>query len=222
MTGLTSQGHQSFRGIAKQLYQKLGIDKYNLLDAIGDAEDGSENSLVGLIHTPKSKQDIHYLASWLGMMGHQKNILAFLPDTSGGDSLHEVFVGDRDMQHLRKSLTSHGIPFRTLVPGKRGTNIFVYDQGTQLSPNVERFAQTHHGQVHTSRGTGQFVGDPSWTSRSKGRAEYRRVISDYEAAAGGGNSSGKPKPSGQRRAASGGVVQRGLMYEPGQFVAKEY
>lgn len=193
------------------------------MDAIGDAEDGSENSLVGLIHTPKSPQDIHYLSAWLGMMGHQKNVLAFVPKTSGGDTLHEMFVGERDLAHLRKSLTTHAIPYRTLVPGKRGTNIFVYDQGSQASPNVQRFAETHNGTVHSTRGSGEFVGDSTWTSRVKGRSEYRRVISAYEEAAGGNRAARTPVPeSGQRKAPGSGLVQRGLMYQPGSFLPKEY
>ena len=223
MTGLTSQGHQSFRGIARQLLKKIGVSKANLLDAIGDAEDGSENSLATLIHEPKSKRDVQYLAAWLGMMGHQKNVLAFTPDDSGSDRLHEVFVGDRDLQHLRKSLTQHAIPFRTLVPGKAGTNIFVYDQGGQSAHNVQRFAQTHNAQIHSTIGTGDFVGDPSWTSRSKGRAAYRQIISSYEGAAGGGNSAGAAQSVGTRQAPSGGgSIERGIYYKPGTFVPKPF
>ena len=223
MTGLTSQGHQNFRGIAHQLLEKIGVKRGQLLDAIGDAEDGSENSIATLIHEPKSSRDIQYLAAWMGLMGHQKNVLAFSPDDHGNDRLHEIFVGDRDLDHLRKSLTQHAIPFRTLVPGKQGTNIFVYDQGSQLSPNVQRFADTHHATLHSTIGTGSLVGDPSWTSRSKGREAYRNIISTYEGAA-GGNDSSRSAGVGKRQApgSGAGLVSRGIFYKPGTFVPKPY
>lgn len=219
MTALTSQGHQNFRGIARQLMSKIGITKSQMLDAIGDAEDGSENSLVSLIHEPKSKDDINYLAAWLGMTGHQKNVLAFTPDSAGQDKLHEMFVGDTDLDHLRSSLTQHAIPFRTLVPGKQGTNIFVFDRNGQLSPNVARFVQTHHADVHTTGGTGNFVGDPTWSSRSKGRQAYRQIISSYEGSAGSRRPTGT---TGIRQAPASGSIERGIFYKPGTFVPKPF
>jgi len=223
MTGLTSQGHQNFRGIAKGLLSKIGVGRAKLLDAIGDAEDGSENSLATIINEPKSARDIQYLAAWMGMMWHQKNVLAFSPDDHGNDRLHEIFVGDRDLDHVRKSLTQHAIPFRTLVPGRQGTNIFVYDQGNQLSPNVQRFAETHHATVHSTIGTGNLVGDPSWSSRSKGRAAYRQVISAYEGAAGGNDSAGSAGVGKRQAPGSGsGLVSRGIYYKPGTFIPKAF
>lgn len=223
-SSLTSQNQQQLRGIARQLFKQLGIKKGQLHDAIGDtAAWGAENSVAGWIDDDDiDDARVKYLAAWLGNRYNQKNVLKFIGHSNGKDLLHDVVVGDANLEGLRDSLTKHGLEYRTIIPSRDGrTRILMYDEGGRLAKNVGNFAETHRASLHTTPGTGEFIGDPAWSSRPKARQQYRQTISEYEAAQGGGNPSGPPSLPA-RNAPAGGAIVRGQNYPGGQRLPDPY
>ena len=221
-SSLTSQNQQQLRGIAKQLFTQLGIKKGQLLNAIGDTSAwGAEPSVAGHINEDIDPARLKYLAAWLGNRYNQKNVLTFLGHSGGKDLLHDLTVGDTDLEGIRKSLTTHGLDYRTLIPDRHQTRIMMFDEGGKLQNNVKTFAETHRAQIHSTPGTGEFVGDPAWTSRPRAREQYRKVIGEFESSQGGGDPSG-PAGRSATNSPSGGSVIRGQFYPGGQRLPNPY
>jgi hypothetical protein len=234
LTASQSSGQAGFRHIALDLLGKLGIRQHQVEDAIGDWSDGAENSVAARLDEPVDPSKVQYLAAWMGLLGHQKSVLAFIPG-EGPDTLHELQTSQTDLSFLRRRLSEIGIPFRTLVPHhKEGTTIYVWDQGNKLSPNVHAAKDTFGGQISSIPGTGTLIGEDPSQTRSASRANYRSIISDFEGAGGLGNnpagSAGQPQPAGNQPAQPSGPAQsqspatvvRGVGYPPGQFLPKPF
>lgn len=217
LQALTSQEQQNLRGIAKSILDRLKLEA-DMSDAIGDWNDGAENSLAQVFKGEVNPRKLRYAAAWLGHLTNQKNVLTFLGDPAGKDALHEIVYPSTDMGNVRAELDRYGVKHRTLAPGRQDTKVMVYDQGHQLADTMNKFAKDHNASIQSYTGTGDFVGDPGWSSRPKARATYRKIISEYENS---GDSTGDA-PGGTAQAAGSGLVQRGLYYGPGQFVPKPY
>ena len=223
-SSLTSQNQQQLRGIAKQLFGQLGIKQGQLHDAIGDTSAwGAENSVAGWIDDDDIDDSrLKYLAAWLGNRYNQKNVLKFIGHSGGKDMLHDVTVGDANLEGLRDSMTKHGLEYRTIIPSKDGrTRLLFYDEAGKLGKNVQNFVETHRASLHTTPGTGEFIGDPAWASRPKAREQYRKTISEYESAQGGGNPAG-PADRPAVNAPPGGTIVRGQNYSGGQRLPDPY
>ncbi len=210
---LHSDNHRQFRESAAQLLNRLQV-KGKIEDAIGDWEDGAENSLVHDLNVP-SHDLSRYIAAWLGRIGKQKAVLHFIPDKAGKDFLHETTVPQTDLASLRGQLSQLGIQFRTLVPQPEGTKVLLFDEGGQLKDRFVQFARANRGQVQQLSGTGEFIGGPDRAAASE---KYRQIIGDYESAhgqaAGGAGAAGN-NPAGPSQAPAGGAVSRGIYYRGG-------
>src|SRR5262249_5490645 len=152
---------------ALDLLAKLGITKHQVEDAIGDWSDGAENSVAARLDEPVDPKKVHYMAAWMGLLGHQKSVLAFVPDQGGHDYLHEIQTSQTDLSFLRRRLSELGIPFRTLVPHhKEGTTIYVWDQGKKLVDNIQAAKGTFGGKISTVPGTGTLIGENPGETRA--------------------------------------------------------
>ena len=220
---LKSENHQRFRQAAAGLIQRLGIAG-DLHDAIGDWQDGAENSLVHHLEVPDPKVS-RYIAAWMGRLGRQKGVIHFTPDPEGTHRMYQTDLGETNLGYLREQLSFHDIPFRTLVPHGRGTTVILYDEDGSKRDNFHAFARSHNGQVSELTGTGEFIGGDD---RAAAAAKYREVIDEFERggshAQGGGTgtpSDNPPGPAGRRQAPEGGVVHRGQFYRGGTALPSE-
>lgn len=184
---MRSANQKAFKEIIQKASQTIGI-KPHLENAIGDWTDGAEHSVLQRIHEPIDSKTADYLAAWYGLLANQKSVLVFQPQHNGPDSTYEVDVPDSDLSAVRNNLDSSGVPFRTIVPTKKGTRVVVYDQGRQLRDNIAQFGAKYNATILESQGAGRFIGGRPGSygasSRSEARANYRRIITAYEARSG--------------------------------------
>lgn len=171
---------KAFKRVVQHINEQVGL-KAHLSDAIGDWSDGAENSILQTITEPVDSKTADYLASWYGLLANQKAVLAFTPLHGGLDSVYQIELPQTDLGQIRKSLDKAGIPFRTLVPSKKGTKVVIYDEKRGLRDQVAAWAGTHNATIRESIGQGRFIGG---ATRTAARAEYRKIITAYEAAAG--------------------------------------
>lgn len=171
-----------FKQSLHQFVQQQGV-KGQLHNAVGDWEDGAEHSVLGTFDPTTDRDTLRYLAAWSGLMGNQRAALMFHPHGDGLDSVYTVQVPDTNMGKVRKALSAAGVPFRTLVPGKNGTRVIIYDEKRRLRDNVAKFAGGYRAGVRESIGSGEYVGGGS---RTEARSKYRKIIAEYEASRGRG------------------------------------
>lgn len=177
---MRSANQKAFKEIISKASHALGL-KPHLEDAIGDWTDGAEHSVLQRIHEPIDERTSEYLAAWYGLLANQKSVLVFHPKHQGPDSTYEIDLPDTDLAKVRESLNQAGIPFRTIVPTRKGTKVVVYDEGRQLRNNVAQFGEANNADIRESQGQGRFIGG---SSRTQARSKYRRIITAYEARTG--------------------------------------
>jgi hypothetical protein len=233
---MSHSGQQkAFKGIVGNFLKQQGI-KASTQDGIGDWSDGAENSVVQEFHEPHPPERMEYIAAWYGLLGNQKAVLTFQPSRDGTDSMYTVEVPEHNIALLRKQMSEHGIPFRTIIPRANGIRVIVYDQGRQLRDKISAFAGVHNASISESTGVGKFLGSDT---RTAARKKYRDVIDAYEARNGSGGriqevgqakSSGNVSPAaGQQEgpvkkarggvnAPAGGVIVRGIFYPGGKYI----
>jgi len=88
------------------------------------------------------------------------------------------------MGEVREQLTSAGIGYKTLLPGKTSTKVIVFDPSRTLRNNVDQFATNNNLNVEENIGQGEIVGhNGDWNSAGalpKSRQAYQNIIGEYE------------------------------------------
>lgn len=185
-----SSGDQAgFKQMASDMAAKVGL-KARVDAAVGDWEDGAEHSVLTQIPDAVDMDTLRYVGAWQGLAGNQRSVLIFRPEQGGLDSVYTIQVPETDASKVRAQLSQFGVPYRTIVPDKKGTRVVVYDQKRSLRQNVSNFAQLYHAPVRETLGSGEYVGG---STRAAARAAYRKVIAEFEARQG----RGRPLPPGQ-------------------------
>jgi hypothetical protein len=177
-----SGNQKAFRKIAEGILEQLGV-KGHTADAVGDWEDGAENSIYQKIDNPPSPDSIRYAAAWYGLLANQRAVLSFYPQHDGTDSLYTIPIPNPDVAAVRKQLTTLQIPFRTIVPkgSGGGVEVVVYDKNREWRDRVAQFAGQYNASVHETFGSGEYLGG---STRTAARSKYRKIIDAYEAAGG--------------------------------------
>lgn len=172
---LTSPEQARAVSIAKDLIDKQKISG-KIESAIGDWEDGAENSVKIDVKGIKDFEQLAYTASKLGAMLNQKAVVAFQKKKDGPDILHKI-TADKPMDQVRKILSDNGISFRTMVGDRAKTSVTILDKGSQLTANVAKFLGAINGKSEAVRGIGEFIGGDT---RIAGKKAYKGVIDNYE------------------------------------------
>jgi hypothetical protein len=173
---IKSGNHQAFKNITTNLLTQVGLNGH-VTSAVGDWEDGAEQSLLTLLKDPTDEDTLRYVGAWYGLLGNQRAVLVFHPQRQGLDSVYTINVPDTNLASVRQQLSQAGIPFRTLVPQKKGTQVVIYDEKRALRDRVAQFAGAHNADIHEALGRGEFLGD---STRAGARAAYRKLIDAYE------------------------------------------
>jgi len=152
--------------------------KISTLRAVGSWSDGAEHSI--LLRTKTDEATIRYLMSRLGRDANQKAILYFHPNASGTATLYTVRPPSRlrGVVTIAGILDRAGIAFRTLVPTKQRTFIYIVDLEGTLAAKVKAAAKRLHASYSTHRGNANFIGDDA--VREKGQAVFAQEVKDYE------------------------------------------
>ena len=146
--------------------------------ALGSWSDGAEPSVM--LRVQSDEPTVRYLMSRLGRDAKQKAILYFHPQASGDADLYTLRPRRpvRNLKKLANTLDRAGIAFRTLVPLKSGTWIYVVDLHRDLRDEVMVAARTLGARVRSQRGKAAFVGDDE---AQEAQNVFNEEIRNYEA-----------------------------------------
>src|SRR5262249_53392456 len=95
-----SGGHDAFRKITDHVCEQIGL-RGQSLKAVGDWEDGAEQSIVKLLAGPPDHETLKYVGAWYGLMGDQRAVFTFQPCRQGQDSVHQIQVPEADVGKVR-------------------------------------------------------------------------------------------------------------------------
>jgi hypothetical protein len=145
--------------------------------AVGSWSDGAEHSI--LIRANANESTIRYLMSRLGRDANQKAVLYFHPKPRGRAKIYIIrHIRDRNFRQIGNVLEESGISFRTLVPARHGTIVYIIDIENKLGRNVFEAARRLRQRITSQSGSAAFIGDDS--SRDKGQAVFAEEIKQYE------------------------------------------
>lgn len=152
--------------------------KISTLRAVGSWTDGAEHSI--LLRTKTDETTIRYITSRLGREANQKAVLYFHSNATGTATLYAVRTSSRfrGLAAIARTLDRSGILFRTLVPTKRSTLVYVVDLQGNLAAKVRDAARGLRARYRVQKGNANFIGDDN--VREKGQAVMVQEITDYE------------------------------------------
>lgn len=146
--------------------------------AIGSWSDGAEHSLLLRVNTDEST--IRYLMSRLGRNSNQKAVIYFHPNSRGRARLFMIRAKQyyRGLALISRVMDQLDIAFRTLVPNRRETRVYVIDMEGKLDKKVRRAARRLGARVSSQTGNASLIGDTA--AREKGQAAFAQEIKEYE------------------------------------------
>lgn len=145
--------------------------------ALGSWSDGAEPSVM--IRVESDEPTVRYLLSRLGRDARQKSVLYFHPQPAGAAELYTLRPRKpmRNLAVLSRTLERAGIAFRTLVPLKSGTWIYIVDLNRELRAKVMTAAKRLRARVHSESGNAAFVGDDQ---PQEAKVVFEQEIQTYE------------------------------------------
>jgi len=169
------------------LAQAYGHNPAVSRDAIGDWNDGAENSLA-TESVGQDYQDRRVAAALKGLHGAQKQTLLFQHHETGPHSLYHLHFATNKEDETRRLLTEAGIGMRTVYPAEakgQPVRAHVADLGDKdtLLPGIEKLIKSGHIIEATHRrGTVELIGDQNAESRHAGAEAYRRILQEARSA----------------------------------------
>jgi len=145
--------------------------------ALGSWTDGAEPSV--LVQVKGDEATLRYVLSRMGRDAQQKYVIYFHPKVGGAVDLYTLRprTRARNLVALTNELESAGIPFRTIVPSRETTAIYIIDLDRDLRTKIMNAARKLRARVNQEAGTAQLFGDDE---REKAKLKFEREIKDYE------------------------------------------
>ena len=146
--------------------------------ALGSWSDGAEHSVM--LRVRSDEATLRYLLSRMGRDAQQKYVIYFHPQPSGPADLYTLQprTWARDLVALTTTLERAGIPFRTLVPLRGATNIYIIDlERRDLRPKIVAAARTLRARLTSEPGKATLFGDDK---REKAKVVFEEDIKNYE------------------------------------------
>jgi hypothetical protein len=122
---------------------------------------------------------LRYVLSRLGRDAQQKYVIYFHPRVGGAIDLYTLRprTRARSLVALTNELERAGIPFRTLVPWRDTTAVYIIDLDRDLRTKIMNAARKLRARVSEEAGTAQLFGDDE---REKAKLKFEQEIKDYE------------------------------------------
>ena len=146
--------------------------------ALGSWSDGAEPSV--LLRVNGDEPTLRYLLSRMGRDADQKYVIYFHPQPKGAADLYILRPQKRvrNLVALSSALERAGIPFRTLVPAKGATAIYIIDLDRNLRAKILTAARTLRARVSRQSGNAQLFGHDE---RPQAKVKFQKEINSYEA-----------------------------------------
>ncbi|MFO0844046.1 MAG: hypothetical protein U0797_16870 [Gemmataceae bacterium] len=129
---LGAPAHERCRARAERVLRELSAGPALVHDAIGDWQDGVENSLLVVLPRSPDAGTLRRAAAWFGLIGDQKAVLAFRPEPGGRDVLVTLVVPGT-LEEVRDRLTVHGVHDRTILVEADGCRVIVVVEGERYA-----------------------------------------------------------------------------------------
>ena len=145
--------------------------------ALGSWSDGAEHSVM--VRVKSDEATLRYVLSRMGRDAQQKYVIYFHPQPGGEADLYTLRprVGVRNLRALTTALERAGIPFRTLVPLKQTTTVYIIDLDRDLRAKIMNAAQTLRARVTVQTGKAKLFGDDL---RQRAKTVFEQDIKTYE------------------------------------------
>ena len=143
--------------------------------ALGSWSDGAEHSV--LVRVRGDEATLRYVLSRMGRDEEQKYVIYFHPKVGGAVDLYTLRPRARSLVALTNELERAGIPFRTLVPSRQTTTVYIIDLDRDLRTKILNAARKLRARVSQEPGTAQLFGDDE---REKAKVKFEQEIKDYE------------------------------------------
>ena len=145
--------------------------------ALGSWSDGAEHSV--LLRVRGDEATLRYVLSRMGRDAEQKYVIYFHPKPRGAVDLYTLRprTRARNLVALTSELERAGIPFRTLVPARETTAIYIIDLDRDLRAKIMNAARKLRARVSRESGSAQLFGDDE---REKAKVKFEQEIKDYE------------------------------------------
>jgi hypothetical protein len=144
--------------------------------ALGSWSDGAEHSV--LLRVRGDEATLRYLLSRMGRDAEQKYVIYFHPKIGGAIDLYTLRPRTRrNLVALTNELERAGIPFRTIVPTRETTAVYIIDLDRDLRAKIMNAARRLRARVSREPGNAQLFGDDE---REKAKVKFEQEIKDYE------------------------------------------
>lgn len=145
--------------------------------ALGSWSDGAEPSV--LLRVRGDEESLRYVLSRMGRDAEQKYVIYFHPQPKGAADLYKLRAraGSKNLVALTTELERAGIPFRTLVPLRGTTAVYIIDLERDLREKILAAARKLRAQVNKETGNAQLFGDDV---REKAKDKFDLEIKNYE------------------------------------------
>ena len=175
ISGMYSARELSFMRRARDLGCVVR-SRIRVFPSLGSWSDGAEYSV--LIRVRTDEPTIRYLMSRMGRDARQKSVLYFHPKLAGEAKIYMLRLRKRfHFVAIARILDRAGIAFRTLVPVKRGTIVYVVDLKRELDDEVQAASKQLGARVSSQTGSAQFIGDDAVR---QARVVFEKEISNFE------------------------------------------
>jgi hypothetical protein len=170
---------ERFLEVSRKIDSLVGL-RSNIVSAVGAWADGAENTTMTTYEGTTFDQ-ISVSAAMKGLIGNQKNVIAFQSSARGASRMFSLSLPERDPAKLNEFLVRNGVEFHTLVPTENGTDVHIFtkDVNRTLSHSVSKLAKGQGVAVKKYKGKGDFLGDENWSSREDARKSYEKTIDDF-------------------------------------------
>jgi len=151
--------------------------KIQAFRALGSWSDGAEHSVM--VRVKADEATLRYLMSRMGRDAQQKYVIYFHPQPAGEADLYTLRPrgGSRSLVALTTALERSGIPFRTIVPLKQTTTVYIIDLDRNLRTKIINAARTLRARVTAEPGNAQLFGDDE---RQRAKTVFEQDIQTYE------------------------------------------
>jgi len=144
--------------------------------ALGSWSDGAEHSVM--MRVKGDEATLRYVLSRMGRDAEQKYVIYFHPKVGGAVDLYTLRPRPRrNLVSLTNELERAGIPFRTLVPTRETTAIYIIDLDRDLRTKIMDAARRLRARVKQEAGSAQLFGDDE---REKAKLKFEQEIKNYE------------------------------------------
>ena len=167
---------------AKLLNQAINLgcvvrSRITAFRALGSWSDGAEPSV--LLRVRGDEESLRYVMSRMGRDAEQKYVIYFHPQPKGAADLYKLRprAGSKNLVALTNELERAGIPFRTLVPLRGTTAVYIIDLERDLREKILAAARKLRAHVNKETGNAQLFGDDV---REKAKDKFDEEIKNYE------------------------------------------